>query len=326
MTRTAHSAAPRLALASLNTLRERCARIPPLVLAALLGLAVPAWPASAHAQQPLKVFISADMEGIAGVVSGEQLGPSGFEYQRFREFMTGEVLAAIDGARAAGATEIVVADSHGNMQNLLIERLPADITLVRGPNRPLGMMHGIDSTFHAVVMIGYHSATSNLDGVRAHTFSSARYTAVRINDIDIAESTFNAALAGHYNVPVVAISGDDAAVAELLAVVPDAAGAVVKQAIGFHAAATLTPTAAQALIRDAVRTGLARRTSISPYRQSAPLTLELGFKNYRPVEILGYLPIVERASSHSIRYRAGGMPDIARFLAFVGAFSADIEP
>lgn len=280
----------------------------------------------AHAQQRLKVFISADMEGVAGAVSPEQLGPSGFEYQRFREFMTAEVNAAIEGARAAGATDIVVGDSHGNMQNLLIDRLPADVTVIRGGGRPLGMIHGIDSTFHAIAFIGYHSATTNVEGVRAHTFSSARYTAVELNGQPLAESTFNAALAGHFGVSVIAISGDDAAVRELHQIVPNAAGAVVKEAIGFHAAATRTPEAAQALIREAVRTGLDRRAEITPFSMAGPYQLEVTFKNYRASEILAYLPIVERPTAHSIRYSAATLPDIARFLAFIGTFTPDIDP
>lgn len=280
----------------------------------------------ARAQQPLKVFISVDMEGVGGAVTAEQLGPAGFEYQRFREFMTAEALAAIEGAREAGATEIVIADSHGNMQNLLIERLPRDVLVIRGPNRPFGMMQGIDSSFHAAVMIGYHSATTNVRGVRAHTFASARYAGVSLNDVELAESTFNAALAGHFGVPVVAISGDDAAVAELLALVPGASGAVVKHAVGFHAAATRTPEAAQALIRDAVRTGIAQRREIRPYRVSAPYRLDLTFKNYRPAEILAFLPIVERTSAHSIRYTGASIPDVARFLAFIGSYAPDIDP
>ncbi len=290
-------------------------------LAALL-----AGPLVAHAQARVKVFISADMEGIAGVVTPEQLGPSGFEYGRFREFMTEEVLAAIEGAREAGATDIVIADSHGNMQNLLIERLPADVTLVRGSPRPLSMMEGIDSTFAAVVFIGYHSAATNQQGVRAHTMSSARYAAVRLNGTPIAESGMNAAIAGHYGVPVVAVSGDDAAGAEVQALIPGVQGAVVKRAIGFHAAATLTPQAARARIREAVRAGVAGRTGIRPHRVTAPVRLDLTFKNYRPAEILAYLPIVERPADRTIAYTAGNILDISRFLVFVGAFSADIDP
>lgn len=282
--------------------------------------------ATADAQPRTRVFISVDMEGIAGVVTGEQLGPTGFEYQRFRELMTAEALAAIEGAKAAGATDIVVADSHGNMQNLLVERLPADVVVVRGPVRPLGMLQGIDSTFHAAVFIGYHAATTNLQGVRAHTFASARYTSVELNGSPMAESSFNAALAGHFGVPVVAISGDESAVAELVALVPRAAGAVVKQSIGFHAAASRTPAAAQAMIREAVRTGVARRGEIRPYHLEAPYRLDLAFKSYRAPEVLSYLPIVQRTTAHSIRFVGSSIVEVARFLAFLGAYSPEIDP
>ena len=122
----------------------------------------------------MKIYISADMEGIVGVVTNEQLGPQGFEYARFREFMTQEVNAAIQGAFDAGASEIVVSDSHGNGQNLLIEKLPRDVLLIRAWPRPLMMMQGIDETFAGAIFIGYHTATTNPQGVRAHTISSAR--------------------------------------------------------------------------------------------------------------------------------------------------------
>ena len=101
----------------------------------------------------MKIYISADMEGVAGVVTDAQLGPEGFEYQRFREFMTAEVVAAIDAARMAGATEILVSDSHGNGQNLLIEKLPDDVMIVRSWPRELGMMEGIDETFDGQVKL-----------------------------------------------------------------------------------------------------------------------------------------------------------------------------
>src|SRR5687767_13832681 len=207
----------------------------------------------AAAQQRLKVYISVDMEGVTGAVSAEQLGPTGFEYQRFREFMTAEALAAIQGAREAGATEIVVSDSHGNGQNLLIDRFPADITIIRSWPRPLMMMEGIDSTFHAAIFIGYHSATTNLKGVRAHTISSARLTSVELNGVPMGESGINAAIAGHFGVPVVMISGDDAAVDEARSLLGDIEGAVVNRAISFHSAATITPEAGQNLIRQWVR-------------------------------------------------------------------------
>ena len=174
-----------------------------------------------------KIYISADLEGVVGAVTGEQLGPGGFEYNRFREFMTGEVNAAIKAARAAGATEILVADSHGNGQNLLIEKLPKDVKLIRSWPRPLGMMEGIDSSFDGVIFTGYHSSTDNMDGVRAHTFSSARLTSVKVNGKVMSEGSWNAAVAGEFGVPVIMIAGDDAAVNEVKALIGNAEGAIV---------------------------------------------------------------------------------------------------
>jgi len=292
-----------------------------LLLAGLLLL-----PRSLASQRPVKVFISADMEGVAGVVTGEQLGPSGFEYARFREFMTAEVNAAIEGARAAGATEIVVADAHGNGQNLLIEKLPDDVTVIRSWPRPLGMMEGIDSSFAAVVFLGYHSATTNPAGVRAHTMSSATFTSVALNGIPVPEAGLNAAIAGYFGVPVVAISGDDVAVAEARALIGPMEGAVVKRAISFHSAATMTPAAAQALIRQKVQAGVSRRASFRPYVLKPPVRLDLSFKHYRPGEVLAYLPIVERTSSHSIRFTGKDIIEVSRFLRFVGEYSSDLTP
>src|SRR5438045_8060251 len=126
-----------------------------------------------HAQtRKLKVHISVDMEGIAGVVTPEQLGPPGFEYGRFREFMTGEALAAVQAAKAAGATEIVAADSHGNGQNLLIEKFHDDVKVIRSWPRRLGMMAGVDGGVDAAIFIGYHARPNTPAGVGADTCAS----------------------------------------------------------------------------------------------------------------------------------------------------------
>jgi D-amino peptidase len=296
-----------------------------LAAATLLGsAAVPT--SSALAQRALKVYISADMEGIAGVVSPDQLGPTGFEYPRFREFMTAEVLAAIEGAREAGATEILVSDSHGNGLNLLIERLPADVRVVRSWPRPLGMMEGIDSSFAAAIFIGYHSGTTNPAGVRAHTLSSANYAGVALNGVQVPEAGLNAAIAGHFGVPVALVSGDDVAVEEVRRLIGDVEAVAVKRAISFHAASTLTPQAAQTLIKERVRAALARRASLRPYRVAAPVRLDLTFKNYRPAEMLAYLPIVQRTDAHSIRYTGRNVLEISRFLQFVGGYEPGLTP
>jgi D-amino peptidase len=290
------------------------------------ALALALLAAPVHAQRPLKVYISADMEGVAGVVTGDQLLPTGFEYDRFRGFMTAEVLAAIQGARDAGATTIVVSDSHGNGENLLIERFPGDVSIVRSWPRPLMMMEGIDSSFAAAVFIGYHASTNSMTGVRAHTMSSATLTSVELNGVVVPESGFNAAIAGRYGVPVVAISGDDAAVAEAQHLLGNLEGAVVKRAISFHAAQTMTPETAQALIREKVKAGVLRRAEFKPYVLTTPVRLDITFKHYRQAELLGYLSIVQRTSSHSIRFIGRDIVEASRFMEFVEEYEPGLAP
>ena len=273
-----------------------------------------------------KVYISADMEGVAGVVTDQQLSPQGFEYAKARESMTDEVLAAIGAAREAGAKEIVVSDSHGNFQNLLLDKLPKDVAVIRGGPRPLSMMQGIDETFDAVIFIGYHSGTTNPAGVRAHTISSARLADVRINGVSMPEAGINAAIAGHFHVPIVMISGDDAAVAEAKKIIGDIEGAVVKEAFGFHSARTLTPAASQERIREAVTRALQNRSRFRPTPVKTPVTLEITFKNYRPAEILAYLPIVERLDAHSVRFVGKDILEVSRFLSFVTNYEPGLEP
>ena len=294
------------------------------LLGALAALAPCATPLAA--QRPIKVFISVDMEGIGGVVTSDQLGPTGFEYARFREFMTAEALAAIAGAREAGATEFVVADAHGNMQNLLIEKFPAGVTIIRGSPRPLMMMQGIDSSFSAAIFIGYHSATTNAQGVRAHTISSATFSAVKLNGQPMAESSINATIAGYYGVPVVMVSGDEQAVGEVQKLTGNVEGAIVKQSISFHAAAVQTPEASQALIRAKAKAAVLRLKDFKPLPAAGPFTLELSYKSYTPAEMMAYMPGVARVDAHTIRFRATSIVDISRFLEFAITYRADLTP
>ena len=278
------------------------------------------------AQRPIKVFISVDMEGIGGVVTSEQLGPTGFEYAKFREYMTAEALAAIAGARDAGATEFVVADAHGNMQNLLIERFPAGVTIVRGSPRPLMMMEGIDSTFSAAMFIGYHSATTNPQGVRAHTISSATFSAVTLNGKPMSESGINATIAGYFGVPVVMVSGDEQAVGEVQKLTGNVEGAIVKRSISFHAAAVMTPDASQTLIQAKAKAAMLRLKDFKPMPAVGPFRLELSYKSYTPAEMMSYLPGTDRVDAHTIRFRAASIVDISRFLEFAISYRADLTP
>jgi D-amino peptidase len=171
-----------------------------------IALSPAAHPATSKATAaPLKVYISVDMEGIAGVVTADQLLPSGFEYERFRRFMTDEAVAAVRGAQAAGATEVVVSDSHGNGESLLLELFPKDVRIVRSWPRHGEMMAGLDSSFAAALFVGYHASTTNPQGVRAHTISSAHFTRVALNGTAVTEAELNAAYAGAMGVPVVLV-------------------------------------------------------------------------------------------------------------------------
>jgi D-amino peptidase len=294
-----------------------------------LLLAFAAAVAAGHGQTPakLKVFISVDMEGIAGVVSADQLKPGAFEYERFRNFMTQEAVAAVEGARHGGATEIVVADEHGNSENLLIEQFPPEVRIVRGSPTHLGMMGGLDTSFDAAMFVGYHASTHNMNGVRAHTFSSAELTRVTLNGAQVTEGAWNAAIAGQFGIPVVFMSGDDAAITEVRAAIGNVDAVETKRAMGFHSAETLTPAAAQELIRVraeiAVR-GLALR---KPYVVPTPVTVDISFKNITPVETAAYLRrVFTRTDSHSLRFTAKDMAEASDILDFLMTYRADLAP
>lgn len=282
--------------------------------------------AQAQPAKKLKVYISVDMEGVVGTVTGDQLGPAGFEYARFREFMTREALAAVTAAKEAGATEILVADSHGNGENLLIELFPPDVRIIRSWPRRLQMMAGIDETFDAAMFIGYHASTNNVRGVRAHTFSSARLTRVALNGKEVTEGAWNAAIAGHFKVPVVMISGDDAAIEEVRALVGSIEGAETKKALGFHSANTLTPQASYDLIGKKAKAALGRLRDFKPYVVSAPVAVDVSFKHYMFAEVLAFLRVIERVDAHSIRFRARDMVEAADFMEFITTYSQDLQP
>ena len=240
--------------------------------------------------------------------------------------MTREALAAIEAAKAAGATEIIVADSHGNGQNLLIDQLPTDVRVIRSWPRRLSMVAGIDEAIDAAIFIGYHAGTNNPAGVRAHTFSSATLTRVAVNGMNMTEGSWNAAIAGQFGVPVVMMSGDDAAIAEVRKLIGNIEAAETKRSLGFHSASTITPQASATLIGQRVRTALGRLAEFKPYKVQTPVTVDVSFKNYMPAEVLAYLPLFQRIDSHSIRFRAKDMAEASMILTFIGEYKPDIIP
>lgn len=288
-------------------------------------LAAPAF-AAKPAAAGLKVFIAVDMEGIAGVVTVDQLGPAGFEYERFRHFMTNEALAAVRAAKAAGATEIVVADSHGNGESLLIDEFPNDVRIVRSWPRRGGMMAGLDSSFNAAVMIGYHASASSPAGVRAHTISSATFSRVAINGQDVSEGALGAAQAGAFGVPVVFLSGDDVATAEMRSVVGNIVTVETKKALSFHSAETLPPAEAVARIEAGVKSALSRLKEFRPYVVSTPVTLELSYKNYAAAEVFSYFPGITRVGSRTVRYVAQDIASAVDLIMVAESYQPDLSP
>jgi D-amino peptidase len=236
------------------------------------------------------------------------------------------VLAAMAGARDAGADEFLVVDSHGNGQNLLIEEFPEDVRIIRSFPRSLSMLQGVDRSVDGVIFIGFHSGAANPEGVRAHTMSSANLTDLKIGQQSVSEAVWGAAIAGHFKVPVLMISGDDVATADASRFIPGIEVAVVKKALSFHSAETLTPAAGQRLIREAAQKAVARIDEIKPYRVETPVQVTVSFKNYQPSQILAHLPGFERPDSHSISFQADDMVRASEILGVIEEYRIDLAP
>jgi len=271
---------------------------------------------AAQAQQKkLKVYISADMEGIGGVSTWKvQADSSGSEYQKFRRLMTLEVNAAIAGAAEAGATDFLVSDSHDGGQNIDVELLDRRARLIRAFPRPLSMMQGVDATFDAVVFIGYHASEGQPAAVLAHTMSDQHIFEIRLNGMAVPEAGFNAAIAGEFGVPVVFLSGDQTIGEEAQRLLGSIETVAVKQATGFYSATMMHPEEAQRLIRQGVKRALERRGELKPYKIAHPVKLEITFKDAVTAEIVSYLPGVERPRGNAIIFTARDMLEASRFL------------
>ncbi len=273
-----------------------------LLLTVVLSLAT-----SVQAQNSkLKVYISADMEGVTGMVSGSQVSSSGRDYSVGRELMIAETNTAIAAAFEAGATEVVVNDSHGSQTNLLPTKIDRRAVLITGSPKPLGMMQGIDGSFDAVIFIGYHARASTVSGVLDHTFSG-QLKHVRLNGQEVGEYGLNGSLAGHFGVPVVFISGDKAVLEQARELIPGIEGVAVKEAIGVTAARTLHPEEARERIAAGIKAALARRKGIQPVRLSQPVTLEIELARTSQADNAMLVPGMERISGRVVSYTAPNM-------------------
>ncbi len=251
-------------------------------LAAILFSLTSATFVSAQTPRPIKVFISVDMEGLSGVVSSSDVSSNGPDYPHFRAIMAAETNAAIDGAFRAGATYVLVRDSHGAKQNILPNDLDPRARLLRGQSSgPKNMMEGIDSTFDAVVFVGYHAKAGTANAILEHT-STGNVVDFSINGVSLPEGGYNALVAGLYNVPVVFVAGDRAVVEQIRGLLGPIDGVAVKEEIG-DAINGLSPKQAQEEIRKGVEQAVRNRAKAKPYRLSGPYAMVLKVKQERPL-------------------------------------------
>ena len=249
----------------------------------------------------MKVFVSIDMEGISGVVSPEQCTPGNPDYERARLLMTQEANAAILGARAAGAAEVAVSDSHGNMRNLLIEELDTWADLIYGSPKPFGMMEGLDDSFGVVFLIGYHARAGTLNAILDHTYSSRCVHHVELNGRPVGEIGLNAALAGFHGVPVGLVTGDQAATAEAAALLgPSLQTVTVKRAVGNQAANCLHPEEVQSLIRQAAENALS--SEVLPLKLATPVVLRMQLKSSLMADYASLVPGARRLDGYTVEY------------------------
>ena len=274
------------------------------VFAAAAAAIVMSLPATA--QQGRKVFISADMEGISGISASDQLSAAGAEYNRSRKMMADDVNAAIRGARAGGATTIVVNDSHGTMRNLRLEDLAPEVSLISHSFKKSGMMEGLDDTFDAVIFVGYHAKAGHPGGLFAHTGSGV-VRDVRVNGTSMGEGGLNTLVAAWYGVPVVLVTGDDVAVKQVAEIATSARTVAVKRAINPRAVELRPFKDVHADIERAARDGVAAARKFPPRRESS-YRVEVQFQDVAIPEVAESVPTMQRTAPDTIAFTQDTMP------------------
>ncbi len=267
------------------------------------------------AREGLKVFISVDMEGTGGVIHWEDVSRKGKDYDLFRRLMTQETNAAIEGALEAGATEILVRDSHGSARNILPDVLRPEAVLLRDwSDGPLSMMEGIDETFDAVIFIGYHARAGTPNAVLKHTMTGTIYDVV-LNGKKMPEAGINGAIAGYFGVPVVFIAGDLAVCKQATELFGDIETAAVKEGIG-KAAKMLHPLKAQELIKKKTTLALKRLKDFKPFRLKPPFKMEVTFKDEERAENASWIPGAKRTGNTSVSFTSNDFIEVLKFFKF----------
>ncbi len=248
----------------------------------------------------MKVFLSTDMEGTAGVVDWAQCRPGEREYEVYRRLLLGEVNAAIDGAAEAGVQEFVVNDSHSSMQNLFPDELHGRASYLSGRHKPLYMMQGLDSSFDAAFFVSYHGSMGSSAATLSHTYNPDAIAEVRLNGTVAGESGINALVALAHDVPVVLITGDSTTAAEAAPFFPGIEAVVVKESLTRFAATSLHPEVARDLIRAGARRAIERLDSFALPTVAVPATLLVRFRNADLAELATVLATVKRIDSTTV--------------------------
>ncbi len=263
----------------------------------------------------MKVYISCDMEGVAGVVDWQQCGP-GPEFELGRRLLLAEVNAAIDGALEAGATEFLVNDSHGAMQNLPPDQIHGTADYLSGRHKPLYMMEGLDETFQAIFFIGYHGSVDGPPSTLSHTYNPAAVLAAELNGAMVGEAGINALVAAHFAVPIALVSGDQHTASQTTALCPGVTTAVVKRSVTRMAAQNLHPERAREVIRDAARSALQGLGSIGAPHFGDDTTLRLRLRNADLAELATAIRDVRRSGDTEVVVAGRGSLEV--FRNFVG--------
>lgn len=268
----------------------------------------------------MKILISTDIEGVAGVFHHQQVRAGNPEYERARILMTHEANAAIAGAFDAGATEVLVNDSHGDFRNMPPDLLDPRAQQVMGKPRYLSMMAGVDEKLDAVCMIGYHSRAQGR-GVLAHTINSFAFARVWFNEAELGEAGIYGALAGQYGVPVAMASGDDAFIEEHRPLFPHATFVQTKRATGQTSGVSLSPAQACAAIRSGVAAALSGPRP-RPFRIEGPIAVRLQTQTPALADLFCQWPALRRLQGDELSFEAPSVEAAVRMLNCLSAMSA----
>ena len=244
----------------------------------------------------MKIFIAVDLEGVAGYVRWDPA-----DRQREREFVTGDVNAAIAGAFDGGATEVLVTEAHGNMRNIIPEELDPRATFLSGQPKPQDHVAGIDDSFQAAMLVGYHSKAGTWNGVMAHTYRGYIFS-LSFNGTEVGEIGTDAAIAGHYGVPVVLVTGDTAACDEARNLLGNIEVVAVKEGISRYAAKCKSIEESRRLIREGAKTAMNRIPDVAPFTFKTPVETKVIFTDPSYTDAVSSIPLINRVDGRTINF------------------------